>query len=162
MDGRALMRRLALLSASFAIVVTLAAAPAGAQEIIVTGAGAGAYPVGVTYLGVPLRGIELGMGLGVAGNSGLGQFKATLTSLAEGQDILVEGLVNASVPSAPNTAVFSGTCTVDPGNGTLPLAGVPFAAMVAANADGTGTVTLNLGGTNLPAAAIHQGFVTIQ
>jgi len=88
--------------------------------------------------------------------------QATLTSISEEQDILVEGLVISSVPSAPNTAVLSGTSTVDPGNGAPVLPGVPFSATVVANPDGTGTVTLNLGGTNLPGAAISEGHLTVQ
>jgi hypothetical protein len=85
-----------------------------------------------------------------------------LTSVLEGRDIEVEGVVGSSTPSTPGTAVFRGTATVDPGNGLPALAGVPFAAMVVANANGTGTLTLNLGGTNLPAAAINQGNLTVR
>jgi hypothetical protein len=128
----------------------------------VSGAGEGLFPAGATYLGVPLKGLDLGMGLGVAGNKGVGQFQATLTSISGQQDILVEGLVSSSVPSGPNTAVFSGTSTVDPGNGAPVLPGVPFTATVVAKPDGTGTLTLNLGGTNLPAAAINEGYLMVQ
>src|SRR5688500_5983537 len=119
------MRRLALLSAVFVVTAILAPAPAAAQtEIFVTGAGEGLYPPDTTYLGVPLKGLELGMGLGVADNWGLGQFQATLVGMIEGQEIVLEGLVSTSAPSAPNTALFAGTATVDPGNGTPPLRGV--------------------------------------
>jgi hypothetical protein len=75
---------------------------------------------------------------------------------------VVEGVVSSSVPSAPNTAVFSGTSTVDPGNGAPVLPGVPFTATVVANPDGTGTLTLNLGGTNLPVVAINDGYLMVQ
>ena len=156
------MRRLALLSAAFVVTAILAPAPAGAQtETFVTGAGEGLYPEGTSYLGVPLKELEVGMGLGVSGNWGLGQFQATLVGIIEGQEIVLEGLVNSSAPSAPNSALFAGTCTVDPGDGTPPLAGVPFTALVAANPDGSGSVTLNLGGTNLPAVPINDGYLTV-
>jgi hypothetical protein len=156
------MRRLALLTAVSVVTAILCPAPAGAQtETFVTGAGAGVFPEGANYLGVSLKGLDVGMGLGVADTWGVGQFQVTLNS-AEGQDILVEGLVSSSSPSTPGTAVFRGTCTVDPGNGALVLTGVPFAAMAVANPDGTGTLTLNLGGTNLPAAAINEGYLTVQ
>jgi hypothetical protein len=155
------MRRPALLSAAFAIVATLGLGTARA-EIAVTGAGSGLFPAGASYLGVPLKGLDLGMGLGVAGNWGLGQFQATLTSVSGAQDVIVDGRVNGSVPSAPNTALFSGTCTVEQGGGLPPVPGVPFTAAVVANADGTGTLTLNLGGANLPAVAINAGYVTVQ
>jgi hypothetical protein len=128
----------------------------------VSGAGEGLFPPGATYLGVPLKGLDLGMGLGVAGDKGVGQFQATLTSISALQDILVEGVVSSSVPSGPNTAVFSGTSNVDPGNGAPVLPGVPFTATVVANPDGTGTLTLNLGGTNLPVVAMNEGYLMVQ
>ena len=128
----------------------------------VSGAGEGLFPAGATYLGVPLKGLDLGMGLGVAGDKGVGQFQATLTSISEQQDIVVEGVVSSSVPSGPNTAVFSGTSTVDPGNGAPVLPGVPFTATVVANPDGTGTLSLSLGGINLPATAINEGYLMVQ
>ena len=105
------------------------------------------------------------MGGGVACNWAAGQFQVTLTGttvLDVEQNIVVTGQVTARTPSAPGTASFSGTSTVDPGDGTPPLPGVPFVALVAVNPDGTGTLTLNLAGTNLPAAAINEGYLSVQ
>ena len=150
LDGQAM--------AKAAVTITSKVATCG----FVSGAGEGVFPTGATYLGVPLKGLDLGMGLGVAGNQGAGQFQVTLNSISAQQDILVQGVVSSSLPSGPNTAVFSGTSTVDPGNGALVLPGVPFMAAVVANPDGTGTLTLNLGGTKLPAVAINEGYVTVQ
>jgi len=75
---------------------------------------------------------------------------------------VIEGQATASTPSAPGTATFSGTSTVDPGDGAPALPGVPFIALVATNPDGTGTLTLNLGGTNLPAVGMNEGYLTVQ
>ena len=159
------MRRLPLLPMALIVVAMLRPAPAAAQETSVTGAGAGLFPEGAAYLGLPLSSLSLGMGLGVAGNWAAGQFQVTLTgttALGVEQNILVEGQATASTPSAPGTATFSGTSTVDPGDGTPLLPGVPFIALVATNPDGTGTLTLNLGGTNLPAVGINEGYLTVQ
>ena len=159
------MRRLTLLPMTLIVVALLWPAPAAAQETSVTGAGAGLFPEGAAYLGLPLSSLSLGMGIGVAGNWAAGQFQVTLTgttALGMEQNIVIEGQATASTPSAPGTAAFSGTSTVDPGDGTPPLPGVPFVALVATNPDGTGSLTLSLGGTNLPAVAVDEGYLTVQ
>jgi hypothetical protein len=160
------MRRLAMLSAAVLVAAILWPVPAEAQtETSVTGAAEGIFPSGASYLGVPLNGLTLGMGLGVAGGWALGQFQATLlgvSALGLEQDIQIEGYATSSVPSEPNTAIFSGTCTVELGDGTPPVPEVPFTVAVAVNAEGTGSLTLTLGGTSLPAVTINQGSMTIR
>jgi hypothetical protein len=159
------MRRLSLLPIAMILLAVLWPAAGAAQETSVTGAGAGVFPEGALYLGLPLSSLSLGIGLGVAGTWSAGQFQVTLTGtngLGEEQNIVVEGQATASTPSAPGTASFSGTSTVDPGDGTPPLPGVPFVALVVANPDGTGSLTLNLGETNFPAATIDEGYLTVQ
>jgi len=157
------MRRMVMTAAL--IVAILGAALVGAEtETSVTGAGEGPFPAGASYLGVSMNSLTLGMGLSVAGTWGLGQLQVSLLGAtpAGPREIQVEGVANASVPAGANTAIFTGNCTVDPGDGTPPVAGVPFSAAVAANPDGTGTLALNLGGTSLPAAAISEGYVTVR
>lgn len=159
------MRRMAMLTMAMVASALLWPASVAAQaETSVTGAGAGVFPQGASYLGVPLNSLTLGTGLSVAGTWALGQFQTTLVGVVLGaiREIVVEGHATGSVPSGPGTAVFSGTCTVDPGNGAPPLSGVPFTAAVAASPDGTGTLALTLGGTNLPAAAVNEGYLTIR
>ena len=160
------MRRVHLLPIALIAVAILLPAPAAAQtETSVTIAGAGAFPAGAVYLGLPLRSLSLGVGLGMAGTWSSGQFQVTLTGtdvLGQERNIVVNGRATAAAPSAPGTATFSGTAIVDPGDGTPPVPGVPFAAVVVPGADGTGSLTLSLGGTNLPAAAIDEGYVTVQ
>ena len=160
------MRRLPLLPMAMIVGAMLWPAPLAAQtETSVTGAGAGVFPQGAVYLGLPVSSLSLGMGLGVAGTWAAGQFQVTLTGtnvFGAEQNIVVEGQATASTPSAPGTASFSGTSTVEPGDGTPPLPGVPLVAVVVANPDGTGSLTLSLGGTNLPAAAVNEGHLTVQ
>lgn len=132
-------------------------------ETSVTAAGAGPLPEGASYLGVPLNSLTVGTGLSVAGTWALGQFQTTLvgTTVAGVREITVEGLASSSVASGPDTAIFSGTCTVDPGDGTPPVPGVPFTVALGANPDGTGSLALTLGAARLPAASVNEGYVTI-
>jgi len=160
------MRGLATLPAALLVVAILGPAPAIAQtETSVTGAGAGVFPSGASYLGVPLKALELGMGLSVAGSWAIGQFETTLIGVADSgleQDIVLEGQATSSTASGPDNAIFSGTCTVDLGDGTPPVPGVPFTVAVTANAEGTGSLTLTLAGTDLPAATVNEGSITIR
>jgi hypothetical protein len=87
------MKRLVMLPAVLLVVTILWAAPADAQtETIVTGAAEGTFPPDASYLGVPLNGLTLGMGLSVAGGWAIGQFQTTLmgvSALGLEQDIQV-------------------------------------------------------------------------
>jgi hypothetical protein len=160
------MRRSVMLAAAILVVAISYPVSVGAQtETSVTGAAEGVFPAGASYLGVALKSLKLGMGLSIAGTWAVGQFQTTLvglTALGVEQEIQVECQASSSVPSGPNTAVFSGTCSVDPGNGTPALPGVPFTVAFATNADGTGSLTLSLDATNLPAAAVNAGYMTVQ
>ena len=160
------MTRYALIPIALIAAAVLAPAPAAAQtETSVTIAGAGLFPAGAGYLGLPLRSLTLGVGLGVAGSAAGGQFQVTLTGttlLGDERNITVNGRATAGALAAPGSAAFSGIATVDPGDGTLPVAGVPFAALVVPGENGTGSLRLNLGATALPAASINEGYVTVR
>ena len=78
------------------------------------------------------------------------------------QNIQVEGKATTGSSVAPATATFSGTCTIDMGDGSVPLAGVPFTAAVATNADDKGSITLSLATSNLPAAQVNVGSMKIK
>ena len=161
------MTRLQPLAAALLAAGLLAhAAPAAAQtEVSATAAGAGTFPQGAVLLGLPLRTLSLGVGVGVAGSWATGQFQATLTGalpLGGDRHIVVDGRANAATPAAPGTALFSGTARVDPGDGTPPVSGVPFTAVLVANPDGTGRLSLTVAGTSLPAATLDEGYVTVQ
>src|SRR5688572_22892413 len=159
-------RRLQLLPIAIIAAAVLLPAPAAAQtETSVTIAGAGVFPAGAMYLGLPLSSLSLGVGLGVAGSWAAGQFQVTLTGttvLGDERNIILNGRATGGMSSAPGTVAFSGTAIVDPGDGTPPVPGVPFAALVAPGSNGTGSLTVTLGGVNLPAAAINEGYVTVQ
>ncbi|PYT33600.1 MAG: hypothetical protein DMF52_15205 [Acidobacteria bacterium] len=133
---------------------------------MVTGAGGGIFPPGASLNGVSLEGLKFGKGLTVASaGSAQGQFQTTLIGvsvLGLKRYIQVEGKANSGFSGAPNTAIFSGKCMVDLGDGTPPLSDVPFTVVVATNSEGTGSLTLTLGATNLPAAMVNEGHMTIK
>jgi hypothetical protein len=159
------MRRLVMVPAAMMVMAFLWAAPVHAQtETSVTGAGAGAFPAGTFYLEVPLHALELGMAFTAAGPWATGLFQATLVGaspLGLERSIEVEGIATGSVPSPLGTATLSGTCTVDAGDGAPHLPGVPFTVVVTTNPDGTGSVALTLGTTQLPVATVDEGHMTV-
>src|SRR2546429_6644443 len=132
------MTRLGFLSAAIlGLASLLAPAQASAQDAAgVTGAAEAAFPNGAAFNGVPLKGLTLGQGLFIAQDgSATGQFQAVLLGtslLGAAQNITVEGEVGGGSVAADGSATFSGTATVDMGDGTLPLPGVPFAVTVSA------------------------------
>jgi len=159
------MKRLAILAAGIALLVIVSPLPAAAAGTAVTGAGGGVFPPGTLYSGVRLDGLRFGMGVAVAGGgSAEGPFQTTLigvSALGQPQYIQVEG--NASGGSAgTGTAAFSGSCSIDMGDGTLPVQNVPFTVTVTTNQEGRGTLGLVLGLTSLPAATVNEGSMTIQ
>ena len=160
------MSRYQLLPIAIIAAAVLAPAPVAAQtETSVTIAGAGQFPAGASYLGLPLSSLSAGVGLGVAGSWAAGQFQVTLTgtSLVGGErNITVNGRATTGAQSAPGTATFSGVAIVDPGDGTPAVSGVPFAALVVPGVDGAVSLTIHLGATNLPAVPINEGYVTVQ
>lgn len=160
------MKRLVTLPAAMLVLAMLWPAPAGAQtETSVTGAGEGAFPAQTSYLGVPLQSLTLGMGLAVDGSWAEGQFQVSLTGVSQlgiQQTIDVDGMASSSVPGASGTAIVSGECTVDMGDGTPPTSGIPFTVVIATNPDGTGSLTLTLGSITLPAATLTDGNMTIR
>src|SRR5437773_7464812 len=136
------MTRLGFLSAAMlGLAGLLAPAPVAAQDAAgVTGAAEATLPDGATFNGIPLRGLTLGQGLFIAQDgSATGQVQAVLLGtslLGAAQNITVEGEVSGGSVGADGSATFSGTATVDMGDGTLPLSGVPFTVTASAGSPG--------------------------
>jgi hypothetical protein len=161
------MKRLVILSAAAFLTAILWPASLGAQsETMVTAAGGGIFPSGVSYNDVPLEGVKVAMGVTIlGGDSAEGQFQTTLigiSALGLKQYIEVEGKASSGSSSAADTATLSGKCTVDMADGALPLPDVPFTVVVATNAEGQGSFTLTLGATSLPAATLNEGSISIK
>lgn len=158
-----------------AIAMSLFAVPALAQNATtVTGAGGGVYPAGTTFTagsisalnGVTLSGLTFGMGVALPGDgTANGSFESTLIGTsATGlpRNIVVEGNPTSGSSQAGGPANYTGTCTVNPGDGTPSLTGVPFAVVVAKLPNGAWGLTLTLGTTGLPAATVTSGSVTVK
>ena len=142
------------------LAIILLPAAASAQDAGVTGAGAGALPVNTLLNAVSVSGLQFGMGVYIPGDgSAQGQFQATLLGLSLlglPQNIEVEG--QATTGSSPTgSRTFSGTATVDMGDGLPPLTNVPFTVTATST-----TLVLILGLTNLPAATLTAGTIAIQ
>jgi hypothetical protein len=162
------MKRLAsCVIAVLVAAVILSPAPAGAQtETRVTAGAAGVFPNGATFNAISLNGLRVGIGVIISSTgSAQGQFQATLlgtTALGQPQAIGIGGKATAGSAGAAGAASFSGTCSIDMGDGSPLLQNVPFVAAVTTDAGGHGTLGLVLGATSLPAATINQGSVTIE
>ena len=151
-----------LLAAILWLASLMAPAPVAAQDAAgVTGAAEAAFPNGAAFNGVPLKGLTLGQGLFIAQDgSATGQFQAVLlgtSPLGTPQNVTVEGEVGGGSVGADGSATFSGTATVDMGDGTLALPGVPFAVTVSA-----GSLGLILNAVALPTATVTAGSITIK
>ncbi|MCA1708764.1 MAG: hypothetical protein LC808_37985 [Actinobacteria bacterium] len=132
----------------------------------VTSAAGGIYPPGTTFNGVPLNGLQFASGVEIRGDSSaIGQFTSLLlgiSALGVKQNITVECKATTGSRTAVNIATFSGTCTIDMGDGTPPLPDVPFTATVTTNDQDQGSLGLVLGATTLPAATVNEGSMTIK
>jgi hypothetical protein len=137
-------------------------APVAAQAAAgVTGAAEATFPDGAAFNGIPLKGLTLGQGMFIApGGSATGQFQAVLLGtslLGTPQNITVEGEVSSGSAAADGSATFSGTATVDMGDGTPALPGVPFTVTVSATSLG-----LILNAVALPTATLSAGSITVK
>ena len=161
------MKRVASLLAVL-IATTLAGPPlaAAADETLATAGAGGVYPAGTAFTGIDVTGVQLGFGAEVhAGGTGLGNFTAVLLGVSGAgteQRIVIDGEVIGGSRTAENVAVLTGRGTLDLGDGTLPTPDVPFTATLTSGANGLGTVGLDIAYTELPAATLNAGSLTIQ
>ena len=158
------MTRLGMvLTAIVALPSLMAPALVAAQDGAagVTGAGEAIFSGGAALSGLSLSGLTLGQGVSLAQDgSATGQFQAVLfgtSLLGAPQEVTVEGEVRNGFAVGVGSASFSGTATVDMGDGTPPLPGVPFTVTAS-----TGSLGLILGATALPTASLSAGSLTIE
>jgi hypothetical protein len=149
------MNRIAVLLTSMVVALALTIGAAGAQDAgMIAGSGAGAFPGGAAFAGIPVSALEFGQGvLTAADGSAVGAFHAVLRGPL--QLVSVDGVV--STGAVAGTASFGGTATVSLGDGSLPLSGVPF--QVALGSDG---LQLVLDGTTLPALTLSAGAIAME
>jgi len=128
---------------------------------VATGAGAGIFPSGASLNGIPLNGLQFGKGVDIPGDgSATGDFQALLLGtslLGQPQKINIVGKASSGSLNPDGSAIFAGLSTVDMGDGTAPLTGVPCS--ITATTQG---LQLILGNTTLPATTLTAGSITIQ
>src|SRR5205823_3590495 len=105
--------------------------PAPAQrETVATGAGEGIFPSGASLNGILLNGLQFGKGVDIPGDgSATGDFQALLLGtslLGQPQKMNIVGKASSGSVNPDGSAIFAGLSTVDMGDGTAPLTGVPY------------------------------------
>ena len=159
-------------TAIFLAIILAVAGSAFAQTVppdtSMTAAAQGSYPAGTAFNGIPLTGFTIGNGAiiygdgtGAEGHVGISLLGPTLP--VGGQQVInIDAVISGGSSTAANLATVNGTATVDLGNGTAPLTGVPIVITISANPDdGSGTVGIVLGATTLPTSAISDGTMTV-
>jgi hypothetical protein len=125
-----------------------------------TGAGAASFPGGTTFSGVSVSGLQFGMGVFVPGDTtAAGQVQMTLLGvslLGQAQNIEITGDSAGGTINTDGSRSFSGTATVDMGDGTPPLTAVAFTVRASAN-----TLLVTVGLNNLPLASLTAGSTII-
>jgi len=128
------MKRLTYVRA-IVLGLALTTAPVGADsdDRSVTAAASGIFAAGAQLGPVALQGVQIGTGVFIeADGTASGTFHATLqgSSLFSPQEISVEGNVTGGSVEADGHATFSGSASVDLGDGAPPLANVAFTVTV--------------------------------
>jgi hypothetical protein len=137
-----------------------------AQATSVAGAGNGVFPSGAVWQGIPLSGLRFGTGVSLgASGAAKGNFETTIagaTVAGVTRKILVNGKATSGSSPAGGPATFSGLCSLDMGDGTPPLASVPFSVIVTKSATGSPTLALTVNSQPLPLATVTRGGVGIK
>jgi len=106
----------------------------GAVETQVAAAGVGLFPDGATFNGIPLQGSTFGFGLRVfpdgSARGNLAIVLAGTSLLGQPQEITLEGHVERGITNPDGSVTFSGTGTLDMGDGTLPAPGISYSVTV--------------------------------
>ena len=147
---------LGMVGVLFAPTPTTAADESGS----VTGAARATFAAGAALGSVALSSLDLGAGMFIEPDgSGTGVFSAVLTGqspLGQARQITIDGEVLHGALTPDGRAHFSGTATVNFGDGTPTLSGVPFNVTTTAN-----SVRLALDSTVLPVAQVSSGTLNI-
>src|SRR3954468_20288345 len=127
-QGNAMKRLTCVLPILLGLVaITTAPVIADSDERSVTGAATGLFGTGAALGAVALQGVELGTGVFIeADGSASGTFHATLQgrSLGVAREITVEGNVTEGSVASDGRATFSGTASLDLGDGAPALPGI--------------------------------------
>jgi hypothetical protein len=149
-----------LIVLALSLTVSAVSQGAAAGDGTITGAGRATFAPGASFGGVALSGVAFGTGVFVEpGGSATGTFGALLTGrslLGQPREITVDGNVLQGA-LANGGGSISGIATINLGDGTPSLPGVPFT--VTTTADG---LVLTLNSMALPVARLTAGAVAIE
>ena len=136
------------------------------SAVTASGAASAGFAPGATLDGVSVSALRTGFGVEIAGDgTAAGQFETTLTGTSttgEPRTISITGKVTGGSSGTSSTATFSGTCTIDRGDGSTPAANVPFTVSIAIDESAKGTISLTFGASKLPAATVTDGTLSIR
>jgi hypothetical protein len=134
---------------------------AASESGTVTGAASGAFASGAVLNSVALSSFDLGTGVFIdPDGTASGAFNTVLSgrsALGVPTQVTVDGNVTQGAIAPDGRAYLSGIATINFGNGTPALSGVPFSATTTAT-----SLVLAIGATSLPAAQLTEGTVSIQ
>ena len=140
------------------LAITTAPVGADSDDRSVTAAASGLFAAGAELGPVALQGLQIATGVFIeADGTASGTFHAVLrgSSLLSPQEITVEGNVTGGSVDADGRATFSGTASLDLGDGAPPLANVAFSVTA-----GSDDVVLVIDSVTLT-ASVAPGAVTI-
>jgi hypothetical protein len=104
-----------------ALVLAPGAVMAQSDGRSVAGAASGSFPAAATLGAIPVSGVDLGTGVVIeADGSALGWFHAVL-SAGQSQQITIEARITQGAVAEDGSVSFSGSGTLDLGNGTPPV-----------------------------------------
>jgi len=154
-------------TAILAAAMALSGGRAAAQSALsMTAAGGAVLGSGASLGAVSLTDMKFGIGaLIAASGAATGDVESTLrgtSTKGKPQTITVEGKPTAGSARAGGPGNLSGTCSVDMGDGSPALSGVPFALTVTTGPDGKWSLLMTLGDTHLPAATVNAGSITVR
>lgn len=143
-----------------AVVYAPAPATAACECGTVTGAARATFAQGATLGSIALKSLELGTGVFIElDGSATGVYSAVVTGkslLGQSQQITVDGKVLRGEVAPDGRAYLSGIATVNLGDGTPSLSGLPFSVSTTGD-----SVRLTFASTALPAARLAAGNITI-
>jgi hypothetical protein len=150
---------LALASAGAFTPHAQVAAVGGANTV--TSAGAGVFPAGASFQAVELAGGTFGIGVQT---DGLGAAKGDLELQLNGtsliglaQWITVTGWITGATQNADGSMAFSGTGTLDMGDGSAPVGGLPLTATLTAT-----SLSVTIGGNAIPSLPKSDGSIFVE
>ena len=129
-------------------------------DVTVTGAERATFAPGAALGSVAVKTLEVGTGvfIGPDGTAN-GVYSAVLTGrslLGQSQQITIDGKVLSGEVAPDGRVYFNGVATINLGNGTPSILGVPFNVSATSN-----TMSLAIDSTPLPAAQLASGNISI-